>query len=126
MPTTDDPFSPQPWARAGGIAYLIIIVLGFAGEMLVRNKLMISGNPTATAHEILTHPLLWRLGIAGDIVMHICDAIVGIVYYVLLKPVSKNLALMALFLGLVQTAVLVANKMNLVTPLLLLDDVAYL
>jgi hypothetical protein len=126
MLTAKPSFSPQPWARAGGLAYLIIIVLGFAGEMLVRGKLIVSGNPAATAQNILAHPLLWRLGIAGDITMHICDAIVGVVYYVLLKRVNKNLALIALFLGLVQTAVLVANKMNLVMPLLLLGDGAYL
>lgn len=119
-------FSPQPWARAAGTAYLIIIVLGFAGEMLIRNKLIVSGDPAATAHNILMHPLLWRMGIAGDITMHICDAMVGVVYYILLKPVNKNLALMALFLGLVQTAVLVANKMNLVMPLLLLSNGPYL
>src|SRR6195952_510188 len=126
MPTTRVPFFPQPWARAGGVAYLIIIVLGFAGEMLVRSKLVVSGDPAATAQNILAHPLLWRLGIAGDITMHICDAVVSVVYYVLLKRVNKNLALMALFLGLVQTAVLVANKMNLVMPLLLLDNAVYL
>ncbi|MEP6725299.1 MAG: DUF4386 domain-containing protein [Bacteroidota bacterium] len=126
MLNTTQPPSPQPWARAGGAAYLVIIVLGFAGEMLIRNKLIVSGDPGATAQNILAHASLWRLGIAGDITMHICDAVVGIVYYVLLKPVNRNLALMALFLGLVQTAVLVANKMNLVMPLLLLDNAAYL
>jgi hypothetical protein len=126
MSTTKASFSPQPWARAGGAAYLIIIVLGFIGEMFIRNKLIVPGDPTATAHNILTHPFLWRMGIAGDLTMHICDAVVGVVYYILLKPVNKNLALMALFLGLVQTAVLVANKMNLVMPLLLLGNGAYL
>ncbi len=126
MPATKPLSSPQPWARAGGAAYLAIIILGFAGEMLVRGKLFVSGNPALTAHNIVTHPLLWRLGIAGDITMHICDAVVATVYYYLLKPVNKNLALMALLLGLVQTAVLVANKMNLVMPLLLLGDGAYL
>ena len=119
-------FSPQRYARAGGIAYLIIIVAGFIGEMFIRNKLIVSGDPAATASNILSHPMLWRLGIAGDLTMHICDAVVAIVYYVLLKPVNKNLALMALFLGLVQTAALVANKMNLVMPLLLLSNSAYL
>jgi hypothetical protein len=126
MTTYPPSVSPQRWARAAGVAYLIIIVLGFVGEMFIRGKLIVPGDPTATAHSILTHSLLWRLGIAGDITMHICDAIVGVVYYILLKPVNKNLAMMALFLGLVQTAVLVANKMNLVMPILLLGNGAYL
>jgi hypothetical protein len=126
MATHSPSFSPQPYARAAGVAYLIIIVLGFIGEMFIRSKLIVSDDPAATAHNILTHSLLWRFGIAGDITMHICDAVVGVVYYILLKPVNKNLALMALFLGLVQTAVLVANKMNLVMPILLLGNGAFL
>ena len=126
MLTAKPSFFPQPWARAGSLAYLIIIVLGFTGEMLVRGKLIVSGNPAATTQNIGAHRLLWRLGIAGDITMHICDAIVSVVYYILLKRINKNIALIALFLGLVQTAVLVANKMNLVMPLLLLGDGTYL
>ena len=119
-------FSPQPYARAGGVAYLIIIVAGFLAEMFIRNKLIISGDPAGTARNIIAHPLLWRTGIACDLLMHVCDAVVSIVYYVLLKPVNKTLALMSLFLGLVQTAVLVASKMNLVMPLLLLSNSDYL
>lgn len=119
-------FSPQPYARAGGAAYLIIIVAGFLAEMFIRNRLIISGDPAGTARNIIAHPLLWRTGIACDLLMHVCDAVVSIVYYVLLKPVNKTLALMSLFLGLVQTAVLVASKMNLVMPLLLLSNSDYL
>ncbi len=119
-------FSPQLYARAGGTAYLILIVAGLIGEMFIRNRLIISGDPSGTAQNIHMHPLQWRISIASDLIMHICDAVVAMVYYVLLKPVNKNLALVALFLGLVQTAVLVANKMNLVMPLLLLSNSAYL
>ncbi len=126
MPTTKIKFSPQPYARAAGLAYLIIIIVGFIGQMFIRNTLIISGDPAGTAHNIGMHPLLWRMGIAGDLIMHICDAVVAIVLYLLLKPVNRNIALMALFLGLVQTAVLVANKMNLVMPMLLLSNSAYL
>jgi len=119
-------FSPQLYARAGGTAYLILIVAGLIGEMFIRNRLIISGDPAGTAHNILMHLLQWRISIASDLIMHICDAVVAMVYYVLLKPVNKNLALVALYLGLVQTAVLVANKMNLVMPLLFLGNSAYL
>jgi hypothetical protein len=44
----------------------------------------------------------------------------------LLKPVNRNLALTALLFTLVQTASLVANKMNLMMPLFLSADVEYL
>lgn len=119
-------FSPQLYARIGGLAYLIIIVAGFIGEMFIRNKLVVSGDATATANNIAASPFLWRIGIAGDLTMHLCDGIVALVYYTLLKPVNKNLALLAVLFGLTQTAVLVANKMNLLMPLFLLENADYL
>ncbi len=119
--------SPQKFARIGGIAYLVIIVAGFLGEMFIRNKIIVPGDAEATAGRLIATPLLWRIGIAGDIVMHICDIIVMLVLYLLLKPVNKYLALAALLFNLIQTAVLVANKLNLMIPLfLLVDGGAYL
>ena len=118
--------SPQKYARTGGIAYLIIIVAGFIGEMFIRNKIIVPGDAAATAGNLVASSLLWRIGIAGDIIMHVCDIIVMLVLYVLLKPVNKHLALAALLFNLVQTAVLVANKMNLLMPWFLLGDADYL
>jgi hypothetical protein len=62
----------------------------------------------------------------GDLVMHVFDLALGIIYYTLFKRVNKILALLSLLFGLIQTAVLVANKMNLMMPLFLLDDASYL
>ena len=118
--------SPQLYARIGGLAYLFIIVAGFIGEMFIRNKLVVSGDAAATANNIAASPFLWRVGIAGDITMHLCDGVVALVYYTLLKPVNKNLALLAVIFGLTQTAVLVANKMNLLMPLFLSENADYL
>jgi hypothetical protein len=74
----------------------------------------------------MASPLLWRIGIACDLIMHVCDVPVMLILYLLLRPVNQRLALLAVLFNLVQTAVLVANKLNLVLPLLLLDDMAYL
>ena len=123
-PTTS--FSPQAYARTAGVLYLIIILAGFAGEMLVRNQLVVSGNAAATYDHILHSPVLWRLGIAGDLIMHICDIPLMLILYVLLKPVHKHLAMLALLFTVMQTAVLVANKSNLLTPLFLVGDADYL
>lgn len=113
-------------ARIGGILYLVIIVAGIFGEMFVRGKLVVPGDAVATAGNITASPFLWRLGIAGDLLMHICDVSLMLVFYLLLSPVNKNLALLAVLFNLVQTAVLVANKLNLLTPLFLSGDAEYL
>lgn len=118
--------SPQVYARIGGIAYLIIIVAGAMGEIFIRNKIVVPGDDLATTRNIIASPTLWRVGIFGDLVMHVFDLVLGIVYYTLLKRVNKSLALLSLMFGLIQTAVLVANKMNLMIPLFLLEDSSYL
>lgn len=118
--------SPQVYARVGGLLYLVIIVAGALGELFVRGTLVVSGDAASTAGRILASESLWRLGIVGDLVMHLCDVVVMWAIYVLLRPVSRNLALLTLLFNLVQTAVLVANKLNLLVPLFLLGDAAYL
>jgi hypothetical protein len=118
--------SPRRYARMGGVLYLAIILLGMFGELYVRGTLVISGEATATAQAISNSPILWRAGIVGDLLMHVCDLPVILVMYLLLRPVSENLALLATWLNLIQTAVLVANKLNLMVPLFMLDQVSYM
>lgn len=118
--------SPNVYARIGGVTYLIIIAAGLFGEMFVRNAIIVSGNATASANNIIASPLLWRMGIAGDLVMHLGDIVLMLMLYILLKPVNKHLALLVILFNLIQTAVLVANKLNLLMPLFLLQDADYL
>ena len=118
--------SPQLYMRVAGVFYLAIILLGLFGEMFVRAKLVVSGNPVATAHAISASPLLWRMGIVGDLLMHVFDIPVLVVLYLLLKPVNESLALTATFINLIQTAVLAANKLSLLVPLYLLGGSSYL
>jgi hypothetical protein len=118
--------SPLLYARVAGVLYLAIIVLGIFGEVFVRSALVVSGDATATVQAIAHSQLLWRAGIAGDLLMHVLDVPVIVILYLLLCPVSKTLALLATLINLVQTAVLAANKLNLLVPLFILDDASYL
>lgn len=118
--------SPQTYARVAGILYLVIIVAGALGELFVRGTLVVSGDAAATAHRIIASESLWRFGIVGDLVMHVCDVFVMWALYMLLRPVNRNLALLNLLLNLIQTSVLVANKSLLLVPLFLLGDAPYL
>jgi hypothetical protein len=115
MPT----MSPQPYARFAGLLYLVIIAAGMFGELHVRGALVVSGDAAATAARIAAAPGLWRSGIVLDLLMHVCDVFVMWAIYQLLRPTSRRLALLVLLLNLIQTAVLVANKLLLLVPLLL-------
>jgi Domain of unknown function (DUF4386) len=114
--------SPLRHARIAGVLYLAIIALGLFGEMGVRDSLLSSGNATATAQNIASSRRLWSAAIVGDLLMHVLDVPVIVIFYFLLRPVSRHLAILATLLNIVQTAVLAGNKLNLVVPLLLLQS----
>jgi hypothetical protein len=118
--------SPQTLARIGGMLYLLIIVTGLFGEMFVRGTLVVLGDATATATNITASQALWRAGVAGDLIMHVADVPLMLIFYVLLRPVDKTLALLGVLFNLVQTAALVAFKLNLLVALFLLGDASYL
>jgi hypothetical protein len=118
--------SPQIYAKIGGVLYLILILVGMFAVILVRDKLIVSGDATATANNITAAQFLWRIGIAADVMMHVFDIPIMLVIYILLRPVNNNLALLALLFNLIQTAVLVANKLNLIAALLSLQSADYL
>ena len=113
--------SPQRYARLAGLLYLAIILLGLFGEVFVRGSLVATGDATATAAAIARSQQLWRAGIAGDLLMHVLDIPVMLFFYLLLRPVSRGLALLSTFFNLVQTAVLAVNKLTLLLPLMLLQ-----
>jgi hypothetical protein len=97
--------SPQVLSRIGGVLYLIIIVLGLFNEAFVRNRIVVSGDATATAANIRSLESLWRFGIAAEFFMLICAISLTLIFFVLLRPVSKELALLAVFFNLVSIAV---------------------
>jgi len=118
---------PPAWQlRLAGLLYLVLIVLGGVDEMAIRGALVVSGDAAATARNIMASEGLWRAGIAGDLLMHVLDLPVIVVLYLLLRPVHAGMALFATLINLVQTAVLAANKLNLLLPLFLLGEGAYL
>jgi hypothetical protein len=105
--------SPQRYARTGGALYLAIIVLGAFAEGFVANKLLVPGDAAATAHNILASPGLWRLSVAGDLIVVLCAVPLLWIEYLLLRPVSKQLVLLAVLFNLVSLAVEAISKVFL-------------
>jgi len=118
--------SPQLYARIGGALYLVIIVIGLFGEAFVRDKLIVSGDPAATAKNILASESLWRFHIATELFLLICAIVLLTILFVLLRPVSRELTLLALFFNLVSIGLEAATAMYLVVTLFPLGNAAYL
>lgn len=117
--------SPQFYVRLAGLFYLVIIVLGLFGESYVRGTLVVAGDAVATAQSIQASASLWRLGIFTDLMMQVLDIPIIVLMYLLFQRVSAGLNLAATFFNLIQTAVLVANKLVLLLPLILLGGAGY-
>ena len=96
--------SPQVYARVAGALYLIVIVLGGFAFGYGPGKLVASDVAT-TASNILTHETLWRLGIASDLIVVVCAIPQLLCEYLLLRPVQRNIALLAVFFNLLSLAV---------------------
>ena len=118
--------SPQIYARIGGVLYLIIIVIGLFTEIFVRSKLIMSEDTTSTANNILASEQLWRIGFAGSLIMLLCAIPLALIMYVLLRPVSRNIALLAVFFNLVSIAVEALNNLNIFAALFPLGSSDYL
>jgi Domain of unknown function (DUF4386) len=97
--------SIQAWARLTAFLLLFSIVGGGFGEAYAPSKFIVSGDPAATANNVMTFTSLFRAGFAGYLVEAFCDIGLAFTFYVLLRAVQKDLALLAAFFGLVSTAV---------------------
>src|SRR3989454_2388436 len=118
--------SPQLYARIGGVLYLIIIVVGLCGEAFVRDRLIVSGDAAATAANIMSHESLWRFHIAAELFLLICAVALLLILFVLLRPVSRDLALLAVFFNLVAIIIEAAITMRLLEALFSLGNAGYL
>ena len=114
--------SPQTYARIGGILYLFIIVVGIFGELVVRGGLIVEGDAAATATNILDSETLFRVGLAGDILGYVAGIAVAMILYVLLTPVSRNLALLSAFLTVTATAIFGLNGLFHLAAVVVLGD----
>jgi hypothetical protein len=103
--------SPRTYTRIGGLLYLFIIVAAGFGELFVRNRLIVWGDAAATAGNILGAETLFRVGLAGELLTCVCDVALAMILYVLLRPVSRNLALLAAFFRLAFVGIYSVSKL---------------
>src|SRR5712671_2345285 len=115
----------QRYARIAGVLFLLSMIAGGFGEAYVPSKLIMSADPTATAANLRNFDFLYRLGFASFLIESLCDTALALLLYVLLKPINKQLSLLAAFFGLMATATFAFAEMFYFAPQLILGH-AYL
>ena len=114
--------SIQKYARVAGILFLLTLVFGFFGEAYAPGKFIAAGDAAATARNIMNSPGLYRLGFASYLIEALCDVALAWIFYVLLRPVNRDLALLSAFFGLVSTAVYAVAELFYFAALIILRN----
>jgi hypothetical protein len=122
----NNPIRPQTYARIAGVLFLLSIIGGGFGEAYAPSTLIVSGNATATAANIHTHALLFRMGFLAYLVEGLCDIGLAWIFYILLRPVHKDLALLTAFLGIISTATFAVAEVFYFAPSFILGGAPYL
>jgi hypothetical protein len=112
-------------AKLVGFLYLFAMAISIFGES-VRGRLILPHDAVQTASGIVASEALFRLSIAGDLVIYVCDIILFWGLYVILKRVNKDIALLAVFFRLVETAILGVTTLTAFIALRLLSGADYL
>jgi hypothetical protein len=106
--------SQRKAAKVVGLAYLLAIPPALFAEA------------AATAGNLVTHERLFRLGTASNLGAFALDVVLITALYVVLKPVDRNLALLATFWGLIETAILIVATVSDLETLRVLSGADYL
>ncbi|UCC88411.1 MAG: DUF4386 domain-containing protein [Anaerolineales bacterium] len=118
--------SPLFYARLAGILYLLEFPLGLFGMMYVPSTLIVPGDAATTANNIMTSGSLFRLSIVSALILQIINILLVLVLYKLLKPVSKNSALLMVVFFLVSAPIAMLNQLNQFAALPLVSGADYL
>lgn len=86
------------FARAAGVAYVLIMLIAWLNVSLVDSKLVVAGDDATTASNILANEGLFRVGIVGTIVLYASVVVLAFALYVVLEAVDARLAMLAMLL----------------------------
>ncbi|ADK82922.1 DUF4386 domain-containing protein [Sediminispirochaeta smaragdinae] len=118
--------SPRRYARITGVLYLVIFFLGPFAFFMGRSGVFVPGDPSGTIGNLISSQLLFRLGMVAETAIVLIEIVVSALLYVLLRPVSRPLALASSFARFAQSILQAVTLFTAVPALLLLSGQNYL
>jgi len=113
-------------ARIAGMLYLLVVVTGAFTLIYVPRTLIVPGNATATANNILAHETFFRLGIVADLISTVIFIFLVLALYRLLSGVNKTHASLMVVLVLVSATIGLMNVLNSIAALALFRGADFL
>jgi len=117
--------SPLSTANMAGALYLTSMLTGGAAA-LVRWKLFLSGDATATATNILAHQRLFWMVLAADLISVLCYVAVTLLFYEMFESVSKRLSWLAAFFSIMGCTIVAFASLFHIAALVVLRGAQYL
>ncbi len=112
-------------ARIAGAVYLLASIPAFFSLMYVPNALIVSGDTGATIGRILASQMLFRWGMAAELLGAALWVLVPLALYRLLADVDRAQGRLMLALGLMAVPIMSMNVLNEFAVLNLLFDPRY-
>ena len=84
------------------------------------------GDAAATAHNILAHEPLYRLGFAAELISAVCYITVTLLLYDMFRPVNRSVSLLAAFFSLTGCTIQAFSTLFHLAPLVILGGEQYL
>ncbi len=97
------------------------ILAMFANFSVIEGLIVLNDAPT-TIQNIIDHEMLYRAGLISFVIVTILDVLVAWALYVLLKPIHRNLAVLAAWFRLIYTAIFAVALNHLLNVLPLLSS----
>ena len=111
-------------ARHAGLLYLIWIITGLFALIYVPSKIMVKGDPVATANNILAHEFLFRASVVNDLISSTIWVVMVLVLYRMFKQVNERQAKLLLAFVFVQIPVVfIMDAFNLTSLMILKGEI---
>jgi hypothetical protein len=92
------------------------------GQVFIPGMLLVAGDAAATAANILSHELLFKLSFSAALIAVGCHIAWTFLFYELFKPVNQKMSLLAAFVGLVGIATQAFSTIFQYAPLVILQS----
>src|SRR2546430_8715850 len=109
--------NPRLIGRIIALLSLVLIISGVFAQGFVSNRLIDFSSATNTANNILAHRDLFQLGFTVFLIEMACNVANTALWYVLLRPVNRSMALVAAFIDLAGAVFNTLARVFFIAPL---------